>query len=610
MYKLTVTENCKLTVVLNGAGGGNGGSDASHKGASGSPGDKVTCIIDAIAGENYYISVGTAGANGASNIRGSGAGAGGTALNGFSGGAGGNSGGSGTSGAGGGGGGATVLYKYVNGISQYIAIAAGGAGGGGAGNYSNAINYQPTKRVTAFYTKYYTNTDNSNWSSTLRKYAVQNGTSTYNLTYDIWSDTDQNCTLFSSADDKCTIYVNGSNIGQSASWGSTSSHSISLHEGLNHLVFTVVNSGGGPTGYGAYIKNSSGSIIWTTRYPNNEYDHVYLAGRGGQGQSNLGDGGGAGGGGGGFLGGAGGTAAGLGYGGDYGAESGYPGVSFAMSVSEINNATQLLKDQWEPSTNYTISVLGGSPKNSNGSFTVSSISTSVNVKNSNSFKPVYDIFYKTSSGWTNVKEIYYKQNGEWISLFAKDSFSIVTISDLAENNISGYMTPYGSAPVSTYDSTSYGGDGGSSVSTGGVSCTDSSGDAIGTSDGGMCSADSGDSGGGGGDGGGKIICTAMNSAYGFGSFRNSIWIKYSNEKLTKAHEVGYHTIFLPLVNYAFYSKNGITNKILRNILEHTARHRTADLRAEMNNRKRDTLGRFYRAIFEPLCYIVGKIKGY
>lgn len=605
MYKLTVTENCKLTIVLNGAGGGNGGSDAGHSGAIGSPGDKVTCIIDAIAGDNYYISVGTAGANGSSNTRGTGGGAGGYALDGFSGGTGGNAGSSGTSGAGGGGGGATILYKYVNGIKQYLAIAAGGAGGGGAGNYSNASPYQPVNRVTAFYTKYYTATDNTAWSSTMRNYAVQNGTGTYTLSYDIWSDTTQACTLYSSADDQCTIYVNNVNIGQSATWNSTSSHSIWLQEGLNHLSFVVVNSGGGPTGYGAYLKNSSGSIIWTTRYPNNEYDHVYYAGRGGLGQSNLGDGGGAGGGGGGFLGGAGGTASGLGYGGDYGAESGYPGVSFSMSLNEYFAATQLLKDQWDPLNNYSISVLGGSTRNTNGSFTATSLSANISIKDSGIFKSAYEIYYKTSSGWNSVQEVFYRQNNSWIPVFLKDTFVINSVGDLVENNVSGYMTPYGSAPVSTYNPSadSYGGDS-SSVSTGGVSCTDSSGASIGTSDGGMCSAD------GGGGGGSKIICTAMNEAYGFGSYRNSIWIKYSQEHMTKAHEVGYHTLFLPLVNYAFYSNNGMSNRILRKILEHGTRHRTKDLRAEMKNRKRDPLGRFYRAIFEPLCYIVGKIKGY
>ena len=46
----------------------------------------------------------------------------------------------------------------------------------------------------------------------------------------------------------------------------------------------------------------------------------------------------------------------------------------------------------------------------------------------------------------------------------------------------------------------------------------------------------------------------------------------------------------------------------RKILENIARHRTADIRAETQGRKRDIIGRIERSIFEPLCYIVGKVK--
>ena len=111
-------------------------------------------------------------------------------------------------------------------------------------------------------------------------------------------------------------------------------------------------------------------------------------------------------------------------------------------------------------------------------------------------------------------------------------------------------------------------------------------------------------GGGSGDGGGKIVCTAMNNSYGFGSYRQAIWLSYSEKSLTKAHEVGYHILFQPLVDIAY--KNN--NKFVRSILENIARHRTADLRAEMQGKKRDTLGRVYRSILEPICYLVGKYK--
>jgi hypothetical protein len=109
-------------------------------------------------------------------------------------------------------------------------------------------------------------------------------------------------------------------------------------------------------------------------------------------------------------------------------------------------------------------------------------------------------------------------------------------------------------------------------------------------------------------GGGKIVCTMMNEFYGIGSFRNKVWIMHSQAMPNaKTIEKGYHTIFLPLV--AFAKKDGALNKAVRKTLEHIARHRTADVYKEMRNGKRDTLGRIYRAVLEPLCLVVGKLKG-
>ena len=102
----------------------------------------------------------------------------------------------------------------------------------------------------------------------------------------------------------------------------------------------------------------------------------------------------------------------------------------------------------------------------------------------------------------------------------------------------------------------------------------------------------------------KIVCTMMNESYGFGSFRNKIWLAYGNN-LSKEYEVGYHTLFLPLVGYA--KQKGLTNTIVKNVLEHIARHRTVDIRKQKYN-KVDMLGRIYRTVLEPLCYITGRIK--
>ena len=104
--------------------------------------------------------------------------------------------------------------------------------------------------------------------------------------------------------------------------------------------------------------------------------------------------------------------------------------------------------------------------------------------------------------------------------------------------------------------------------------------------------------GGGGGGGGKIVCTMMNDSYGFGSFRNKIWLRQS-KNLAPEYQIGYHKIFLPLVRL---SK---TNKLLKKTLEHIAVHRTIDIRQEARG-KVHLLGRVYRKVLEPICYWVGK----
>jgi hypothetical protein len=111
-----------------------------------------------------------------------------------------------------------------------------------------------------------------------------------------------------------------------------------------------------------------------------------------------------------------------------------------------------------------------------------------------------------------------------------------------------------------------------------------------------------------GSSGGKIVCTMMNEFYGTGSFRNKVWLAHSaSMPNAKVYEKGYHTLFLPLV--AFAKKDNFFSKVVRKTLEHIAKHRTADLYKEMRGAKRDTLGRIYRAVLEPLCYVVGKVKG-
>jgi len=97
---------------------------------------------------------------------------------------------------------------------------------------------------------------------------------------------------------------------------------------------------------------------------------------------------------------------------------------------------------------------------------------------------------------------------------------------------------------------------------------------------------------------GKIVCTMMNQSYGFGSFRNKIWMKFHKD-LSPEYQKGYHKMFLPLVKIAK------TNKVVKKILEHIAVHSTIDMR-QATRGKMHLLGRIYRKILLPLCYIVGK----
>ena len=101
------------------------------------------------------------------------------------------------------------------------------------------------------------------------------------------------------------------------------------------------------------------------------------------------------------------------------------------------------------------------------------------------------------------------------------------------------------------------------------------------------------------------MCTAMNDAYGFGSFRQAIWLQHSKD-MDPAYQRGYHRIFKPLVRLAYRDKKWY-NKSTRYILEGIARRRTADIWLQKKG-KRHFVGAIERAILEPLCYIVGKIK--
>jgi hypothetical protein len=111
--------------------------------------------------------------------------------------------------------------------------------------------------------------------------------------------------------------------------------------------------------------------------------------------------------------------------------------------------------------------------------------------------------------------------------------------------------------------------------------------------------------GGGGGGGGKIVCTAMNAAYGFGGYRNKIWLAHAAERLQHpAWELGYHKLFGPFVR-----NRERWPKVWR-VVEHIARERTFALRREMRGRPITFRQAVYRGICQPPVFAVGLLIHY
>jgi hypothetical protein len=115
-------------------------------------------------------------------------------------------------------------------------------------------------------------------------------------------------------------------------------------------------------------------------------------------------------------------------------------------------------------------------------------------------------------------------------------------------------------------------------------------------------------GGGEGGGGGKIICTAMNDLYGLPYTENKVWIKYAVTHLKPEHQVGYHRVFLPLVDYAYKQGNGWSHLQVRKMLEYIAVNRTIDIQAELMGKYRRPVHKLLRNIIEPVLYWIGKRK--
>jgi hypothetical protein len=136
----------------------------------------------------------------------------------------------------------------------------------------------------------------------------------------------------------------------------------------------------------------------------------------------------------------------------------------------------------------------------------------------------------------------------------------------------------------------------------GVGVEEAINEAIGRSIGRAAEADPawGGGAGEGGDPGGKIACTMMNHLYGFGSFRNAIWMRYARDHMPEPEwELGYHKVYGPLV------KMMPTHPWVRKFMRWFARTRTATLRRELRGKRPTLMQAVRRGVSRPIVYAVG-----
>ena len=103
----------------------------------------------------------------------------------------------------------------------------------------------------------------------------------------------------------------------------------------------------------------------------------------------------------------------------------------------------------------------------------------------------------------------------------------------------------------------------------------------------------------------KIVCTALNEIYGYGSFRNKLWMRYNDyDKAryptnSKIVELGYHKVFGKLTE--MMPNSPLLTKVLRRV----ARVRTDRIRREMSGKPLTLESKLHVAIIRPINYTVG-----
>tara|TARA_Y100001937_G_scaffold73322_1_gene99694 strand:- start:1428 stop:2957 length:1530 start_codon:yes stop_codon:yes gene_type:complete len=377
--------------------------------------------------------------------------------------------------------------------------------------------------------------------------------------------------------------------------GATTVTIFATGEAADNTVLAIAGGGGGGGGTGESSRGGKGenSNTATSRSPGT---------LGENGAGHTGDGGGGGAGGGGKDGGTGGSGA-TGDAGGFGGKSGSNTVPSGGSAIDGTGPEPGSQD----SAFYEAGVAKGGIRGAAGgggkAVLIFTIPSATNFKVAGAYKNIDEIYVKVAGIWKEITQGYFKVGGVWKAIFTGDI--IFTGNSAAFGNNSGGLTS--------------GTEGSGGVPTPATIPADS-GDGDNrfvpvrpkqfwrpnphTVDGfSKADEDTGVS-------KGKVVCTMMNDTYGFGSFRNKIWHKFWQDKTFASghnpiYEKGYHIIFKPLVKIA--QSNTFISPIVRKILEHMGRHVTADMYHVMKGKKRDKLGRVYRAIFEPICWCLGKM---
>jgi hypothetical protein len=375
--------------------------------------------------------------------------------------------------------------------------------------------------------------------------------------------------------------------------GATTVTLFETGQAVDNIQLAIAGGGGGGGGTGESSRGGAGlnSNSATGNTPGT---------LGENGAGHAGDGGGGGAGGGGADGGQGGSGAT----GDAGGFGGYSGSNIVPAGGSNDDGSGETPGG-TGSAYYTSDVAKGGVRGSAGgngkAVLIFTIPSETKFKADGEWKSLNDIKYKVSGLWKTITHGYYKVSGVWKAIYTGD-VTFTGNSSLfgnAEGGTTSGVEGTGGLPTVATIPPQEGGDGFIPPPRRKYYYKNEFDEVVSTYS--KKEADTGVAGKG-------VVCTMMNETYGFGSFRNRIWHKFWRDRETTEHtwEKGYHTVFIPLVRMA--RKDGALALVVRKILTHMGRHVTADFYGEMRGKKRDTLGRIYRGIFEPICWSLGRFK--